>query len=493
MDNDFILVLDLGGPQAIEMARKLRNQRYYTEIISRTADIELFRRKSPRGILVAGGDAGGDAARFPRSVLSLGVPVLALGGAARMMIEAAGARSEGALLENQAAQISFQPCLLFDRLSESDRYLARIDGFALPEGFQPIATTIDGLIPGFADLDRSLYGLQFYAESNDPDGATILTNFAEKICGCTPRWSVEEYIEEETRYIRERVGDGVPLMAVSGGIDSSACALLMRRAVGDRLRCVFIDTGLMREGEPERVINVVREEMGLDVECIDARERFLSALSGIAEPLDKRRAVHRAFAAVLREYGNAHPECAFLVKGTIYPDLLMGGASDGVYARHFDAGALLEPVRMLFKDEVRRLGELLGLPPSLIGRQSFPAAGLAVRCMGEVTPEKLAMLRRADAIFREEIQSAGQEKRLSQYFAVLSDTRTLGWREGVPACERVCALRAVSGQNATAYAVGKLPYDQLDRVAGRIISEIPGINRVTYDISAGEATAIEWA
>ena len=492
MDNDFILVLDLGGSQAIEMARKLRAQRYYTEIISRRANIELFRRKSPRGILVAGGDDCEDESLFPRAVLALGIPVLALGGAARMMIEASGATSEGILLKDQAAQISFRPCPLFDQLAESDRYLSRIDGFALPEGFEPIATTVDGLVPGFADFERNLYGLQFYAESNDPDGAAILSSFAEKICGCTPKWTLEDYIEEEIRYIRERVGEGHALMAVSGGVDSSACALLMRRAIGDRLRCIFIDTGFMRAGEADSATNLFVDFPDLRVDRIDARERFMNALRGITDPLDKRRAFQREFAAIIREYGEAHPEFSFFVQGTIYPDLLTGGASDEVYARRFDSGTLLEPVRMLFKDEVRRLGALLGLPESVIGRQPFPLPGLAVRCMGEVTREKLDLLRRADDIFRQEVEAAGQEKRLSHYFAVLSSGRTLGRRGGSAAYEHVCALRAVSLQSATAYAVGKLPYDLLDRVAARIVQELPGINRVTYDISATDVTAIEW-
>ena len=492
MDNDFILVLDLGGPEAIEMARKLRYQRYYTEIMSRSADIELFRRKAPRGILIVVGDACEDSSKFPRAVLALGVPVLAMGGAARMMIEACGAHSEGILAENQASQINFQPCPLFDQLSESDRYFPRIDGFALPEGFEAIATTIDGLTPAFADFGRNLYGLQFYAESNDPDGAIILSNFAEKICGCTPKWTADDYIEEELRYIREKVGDSCALMAVSGGVDSAACALLMRRAIGDRLKCVYVDNGLLRVDEAEHSASIFRNELGIELTIIDASERFLARLKGITDPVEKHRAVYNEYLAVLREFGEAHPELEFLVQGTIYSDLLVGGSSDEVYARRLDAGKLLEPVRMLFKDEVRRLGELLGLPPSITQRRPFPIPALALRCQGEVTREKLGLLRRADSIFRDEIKTSGQDKRLTQYFVVLGDAPTLGRRNGEYTYEFACALRAVSEQGATAYAVGKLPYDLLERVAGRIIAEVPGINRVTYDISPSEHTAIEW-
>ena len=488
MDNDFILVLDSGGPEAIEMARKLRNQRYYTEIMSLGADPALFERKSPRGILVV----GENEKPFPRAALDLGVPVLALGGAARRMIEACGAVSEGVLLENQASQITFQPCPLFDQLSESDRYFTRVDGFALPDGFQSIATTLEGYSPAFADLGRRLYGLQFYAESNDPDGAVILSNFAEKICGCTPIWTIADFIEEETRYIQDRVGDGRALMAISGGVDSSACAMLMRRAIGDRLTCVFIDNGLLRAGEPELVYNTFDGELSLKLIRVDARERFMERLKGLTDPVEKRRAVYEEYMAILTEVGQAHPEAEFFVEGTIYSDLLVGGAADEVYARRFDPGKRLEPIRMLFKDEVRQLGELLGLPRTLTARQPFPGPGLAIRCMGEVTAEKLKLLRHADAIFREEIMLSGQDKRLTRYFAVLDDTRTPGRRDGRHTSEYACVLRAVTEQGVSGYTVGKLPYDLLDRVAGRIIAEVPGIDRVAYDISPCDNTDIEW-
>ena len=490
MDNDFILVLDLGGPEAIEMARKLRNQRYYTEIMSRRADIELFRRKAPRGILVVGGDAVDKP--FPQAALELGVPVLALGGAARQMIEACGAVSEGVLLENQASQITFQPCLLFDQLSESDRYFTRVDGYALPEGFRSIATTIEGYSPAFADSERRLYGLQFYAESNDPDGAVILSNFAEKICGCTPIWTARDFIEEEIRFIQDRIGDGKALMAVSGGVDSTTCAMLMKRAIGDRLTCVFIDNGLLRTGEAELVYNSFDGELALPLIRVDARERMLGRLKGVTDPVEKHRVIFEEYMKILAEVGQTRPDAEYFVEGTIYSDLLIRGSSDEVYARRFDPGKRLEPIRMLFKDEVRTLGELLGLPRNLTTRQSFPGPGLAVRCMGEVTEEKLTLLRHADAIFREEIQLSGQDKRLTNYFVVLDDVKTLGRRNGAFAREYACILRAVTGQGLTSYTVGKLPYDLLDRVASRIIEEIPGINRVTYDISPCENTAIEW-
>lgn len=491
MENDFILVLDIGGDQGVAMARKLRNQNFYTEILSQNADIETLRRKSPRGILIVGGDDSSDEAVFPRAVLSMGTPVLAMGAAARLMAEAIGASSEGILLQNSASQISFQPCELFDQLSESDRYFARIDGFALPEGFQPIATTIDGLIPGFADFEHNLYGLQFYAESNDPDGAIILSNFAEKICGCTPFWSIENYIENEIAYIREKIGENKALMAISGGVDSAACALLMHRAIGDQLKCVFVDNGLLRTGEVELVLNTFKNELGMDLIFISARDRFIDRLKGISDPVEKREAVHNEFMNVLSEVAHENDEIEYFVEGTIYSDLLKDDGADEAYTRKYESGKLIEPLRMLFKDEVRRLGEILGLPSILINRQPFPGPALAVRCTGTVTREKLALLRKADAIFREEIKNSGQDKRLTQYFVVLSDTKTLGKRNGAFVYEYSCALRAVAEQNS-AFSVGKLPYDMLERVAYRITNEVPGINRVMYDITGSSHSMIEW-
>lgn len=485
MTNDFILVLDLGGPEALRMARKLRYQGYYTEIISQKADIGLFRRKSPRGILIAGGEDGAPLDAFPRAVLSLGVPVLALGGAARMLAAAEGAPSEGVLLKDSAAQIAFEPCPLFDGLTESDRYFDRIDGFALPEGYRAIATTMDGLAPAFADFDRNLYALQFYAESNDPDGATILSNFAEKICGCTPMWTLDNYIDEELRFIRERVGNRRVVAAVSGGVDSAVCALLTRRAVGDAQTCVLVDNGLLREGEADQVLNTYKNDLGLDVVRIDAAQRFLDRLKGLSDPVEKRRAIHDEFINVLSGFAHSGGDEPFMAKGTIYSDLLASGASDEAYARRSDSGLILEPVRMLFKDEVRQVGAALGLPESVVNRQSFPAPGLAVRCCGEVTSQKLAALRSADGILNEALSEPGQGRRITQCFAVMTDTRArveqggYGW---------VCALRAVV-EHGSGFTPAKLPYDLLDRAGERILSEVPGIGRVVYDISGG---AVEW-
>lgn len=489
MDNGSILVLDFGGSQAQSMARKLRGQNYYCEVQPYSIDIETIRRKAPRGLLLAGGPGDAD---FDADILRIGIPVLAMGYCARRMAKCMGAVCEGALLTGRASQISFLPCPLFDGLGDSDRFFDRIDALQLPEGFEPIATTIDGLMPAFADVKRSLYGLQFYAESNDPDGARILGNFAGQICGCAAYWSPEFYIDQEVAYLRERIGDGKAIMAISGGVDSTVCAMLMHRVIGDRLRCVFVDTGLLRKGEAEMVAHAFRESLGLEPVVVDARERMLSALSGIIDPKKKRRVVHDEFIRVMQEEAEAYPGADFLVEGTIYPDLLNGLPGEFAETEHLGALKRIEPIRMLFKDEVRFVGETLGVPKELLNRQPFPGCGLAIRCVGEVTAEKLSLLREADAIFRSEIVEAGLDRKLTQYFAILTDVRTNGMRDGRPATEYACALRAINATDAANVTIAKLPYDLIERVVQRITTQVHGINHVLYDVTGKPTATAEW-
>ena len=486
MGNDFILVLDFGGAQAQSMARKIRGQHYYCEVHPCSVDVETIRRKAPCGLLLAGGPS--DLA-FDEEILRLGIPVLAMGFCARTMAKAFGAVCEGALLTDRASQITFLPCPLFDGLGESDRYFDRIDAMKLSEGFEPIATTIEGLIPAFANVSAGLYGLQFYAESNDPDGARILANFAGSICGCEPNWFPDFYIEHEVQYLRDRLGEGHAIMAISGGVDSTVCAVLMRRAIGDRLRCVFVDTGLLRKGEVENVAHTFRDQLGLELVVVDTREQMLKALEGVTDPQEKRRIIHEEFVRTMQAEASAYEDAEFLVEGTIYSDLLNGTPHDSGYGKSLKR---IEPIRMLFKDEVRYVGEALGVPRELLSQQPFPGSGLANRCIGEVTAEKLFLLREADAIFRSEIVEAGLDRRIRQYFAILTDMQTIGLRDGKPCREYICALRAVNITDSSNASIARLPYDLIERVVQRITTQVPGINRVIYDVTGKPSAMIEW-
>lgn len=489
MNTDKILILDFGGVQAQSTARKLRGECIFCEILPGDTSARTVEAQNPRGIVLAGG-AGEPYRSGPdcdAALFSLGVPVLAMGYAARLMAVKLGGAALGTLLEAHTAQITFTDSQLFDGLSESDRFFERVDTVELPEGFSPIAYASGGVIPAFAAEDRRLYGMQFYAETNDPDGLQILSNFAVNICGCEAWWSMDAFVEQETQAIREAVKEGDALIAISGGVDSSVCAALMHRALGDRLKCLYIDTGLMRQGETRLVTSVFRDGFGMDLIVVDASARVLDRLQGVTDPGEKRRVVDEEVLRVFREESDALGNISCLARGTIYPDVLAGEVSVEAASGY----RIIEPLRLLFKDEVRKLGEVLEVPKDLISRQPFPAPGLAVRIAGEVTPGKLELLRAADAIFRAEIADAGLDRRIWMYFALLTDLKTNGMRDGVPCREYAVALRAVSSQDALSAMAYRLPYDLLERVTQRITSEVPNVNRVLYDVT-GRPAMIEW-
>ena len=490
MDNDQILILDFGGQQAQLMARKLRGERFFCEILPCETAAACVAARAPRGLVLAGGagdpdDAG--ARHADAQVFALGIPVLAMGYGAREMALALGGKLLDTQISGRSAQISFSQSPLFEGLGESERFFSRVDSIELPEGFCAVAYAGGGLVPAFASEEKRLYALQFYAENNDPDGLQILANFAGGICGCEPWWSMEAFLERAQADICAQVGDGSALIAISGGVDSAVCAALMHRAIGDRLKCLYINTGLMRKGETALVTSTFRDALGMELICVDAGERVLKRLEGVIAPSAKREVVEQEVMRVFEEEARAlgHVDC--LCQGTIYPDVLSGATR---CAPGFDR--CVEPLRLLFKDEVRQLGEVLGMPRELTQRQPFPEPGLAVRIVGEVTREKLDMLRQADAIFREEVADAGLDRRIWQYFAVLTDIRTLTLRDGVACQEYAVALRAVSSQDALAFNAYRMPYDLLERVTQRVTREVVGVNRVLYDVTGRASSSIEW-
>ena len=501
MFGDKVLILDFGGAQAQSVARKVRGERVYCEVLPCDAPLEQIRQAGARGILLAGGgQADEDARRCDPRVFSLDLPVLAMGYSARLMASELGGKLLGVLAEDRAVEISFAECALFEGVGESDRYLERVEAIELPEGFQALAFSAGGLVPAFGSDERRMYALQFYPEINDPDGLKILANFAVGICGCAPEWSVDRFVERELDKIRETVGDGRVLMAISGGVDSSVCAALMHRAVGENLTCLYVNTGLMRKGETELVMRAFRDQLGMDLLCVDATDRFLSRLKGVTDPREKRSAVDDEMMRVFADEARALGPFDCLVQGTIYPDVIGGGRRGGLHAAEhkpmladgIEFSKILEPLRVLFKDEVRQVGEVLEIPRELISRQPFPGAGLAIRCMGEVTQQKLRILREADAIFRGEIADAGLDRRIWQYFAILTDGHCAETHDGERVCEYVVALRAVSSQDAVSAYAYRMPYDLLERVVQRITTEVPAVSRVVYDITSKPTAGIEW-
>lgn len=491
MDKSMILILDFGGSQAQSMAKMLRGAGIYCEILPCGAPIEQIRNINPNGVLLLGGRDDSDQ-ECAYELWSIRTPVLAMGVSARHMLRQLGGRVIGTSICECVSSLTLDSSSpLFDGLDSCERYIHRMNAVELPENFRAVAYA-ENMIAAFSFEKKRLYGMQFEIESNDPEGLTILNNFIIDVCGCERWWSMSAFIEDRIEKIREQVGNGHALMALSGGVDSSVCAALMYQAVRKHLHCIYVDTGLMRKGDAEAVRTVFRDQLGVDVVIVDAKARFLEKLKGLTDPKEKWRVISEEFADIYEEAASKLPSVDFLVEGTIYPDVLNG--YEPGYALPMSEGnaslpvkALIEPVRTLFKEEVRSVGEAMGLPKEIVNRQSFPSAGLAVRIIGEVTEENLRLLREADAIWHEEIVAAGLDRRVRRYSAVLSETASTGRQR----CERIVSLRALGAAGAS-YTAYRMPYDLLERVTGRILRELPKIDRVTYDLTTTPPRPVEW-
>lgn len=471
---DMILILDMDTRSSIAVARKLRAQRVYCKIVPGETPLESVLEQDPSGLMWVGSASQSTQTRkFDARLLDSGIPILAMGVASRQMCVALGGSTQGAMLTETTAPVRYDAQLLFEDVSPGDRWFERAERLGLTGSMMVIAEA-NGCPVAFCTKERPLYGLQFHIERNDPDGMAILLNFALRICNCTAWWSAEAFIERAVEELARVAGEGKLVCAMSGGVDSSACALLAHRAVGRRAQCVFIDTGLMRKDEGDQIEGLYRGQLGLELTRIHAKDRFFARLKGVADQAAKERIVHDEFTRVL--LSQIQDEGGILVRGTNYSDILANRAPTNEAPAPFQG--LVEPLRELFKDEVRQVGELLGLPANIIHRQPFPSAGLAERILGEVNEERVNLLRSADAIFQEEVAATGQERRLAQYFAVLGDLPDSRFGPTI-------VLRAVvSGESGMA---ARLPYDMLERVVERLGQELPSIRRVLYDVTPSES------
>lgn len=506
-----ILVLDFGGQYNQLIARRVRDLHVFAEIKAyNRISTEQILEAGYRGIIFTGGpNSVYDPAspHYDPAVLELGIPILGICYGDQLLAWMAGGEVSPAAQAGEygKTELTVKAHPLFRGLpAKSVCWMSHRDFISrTPLGFSTLAVTDRCPCAAMGDDGRRLYGVQFHPEVTHTEyGGAILRNFLFEICGCAGNWSMEHYAERAVERFRTQLSGKTVLLALSGGVDSSVAAVLLHRAVGDRLRCVFVDHGLLRKGEAALVERTFRPLFGDKLICVDASARFLSALAGVTEPEQKRKIIGEAFIRVFEAEAKQLGHVNVLAQGTIYPDVIESGKGDSaVIKSHHNVGGLpavidfdelVEPLRELFKDEVRRLGETLGLPRELVWRQPFPGPGLAVRILGEVTEERLARLREADAIFREELAAARPDPMPDQYFAVLTNARSVGVQGDGRSYGDTVALRAVSTDDFMTAAWARLPYEVLERASSRITNEVPGVCRVVYDISSKPPATVEW-
>ena len=511
-EREAIIVLDFGSQYNMLIARRVRECQVYCELLPHDTPWEKIAPLNPRGFILSGGPASvyaKDAPLAPAYVYESGLPVLGICYGMQVITKQLGGQVKpGTKREygHAVMHLSQVDSPLFAKLPESTPvWMSHGDKIEeMPPGFSALAHTENSPYAVIGD-EKGVYGLQFHPEVvHTPEGKTILRNFVYKICGCKGNWTMGNFVSESMARIKEQVGDGKVINALSGGVDSSVVATLIHRSIGDQLTCIFVNNGLLRREEADRTLKVFQNNLGMNIIYIDATDRFLDRLKDVIDPEEKRKIIGEEFIRVFEEEASKIGKVDFLAQGTLYPDVIesvssVSTASAKIKSHHNVGGLparmtlnLLEPLRYLFKDEVRLVGAELGLPEEMVWRQPFPGPGLAIRCIGEVTKEKLEILRSADFILMNEIKKAKFYRQLWQSFCVLTDVRSVGVMGDYRTYGYLAAIRAVTSDDAMTADWARLPYDLLARVSNRIVNEVDGINRVVYDITSKPPSTIEW-
>jgi GMP synthase (glutamine-hydrolysing) len=510
---DTVLVVDFGAQYAQLIARRVREAHVYSEIVPHTITAAELLAKRPSGVIFSGGPASVHAEGAPSidpAIYETGVPVLGICYGGQLLARDLGgevAKTGRGEYGRTDLTVTAVGTLLAEGVApEQVVWMSHFDTITrAPDGFDVLASTPTTPAAAFESPSRGFYGVQFHPEVvHTPGGQELLKRFLYDACGCRPTWTMTSIIEQQVDAIRTQVGTGRAICGLSGGVDSAVAAALVHKAIGPQLTCVFVDTGLMRQGEGEQVVETFRRNFGIELIHVRAADRFFERLEGVIDPEDKRKAIGELFIRVFEDASGGIDDARFLVQGTLYPDVIESGGGHGGQAAtiksHHNVGGLpddmqfelVEPLRALFKDEVRKVGEELGLPEEIVWRQPFPGPGLGVRIIGEVTPEKVAILQHADFIVREELRRAGLEREIWQSFAVLPDIRSVGVMGDERTYGYPIIVRAVTSEDAMTADWARIPFEVLDTLSNRIIGEVAGVNRVAYDITSKPPGTIEW-
>ncbi|MBP1756708.1 MAG: synthase, large subunit [Firmicutes bacterium] len=510
MEKEIVIVLDFGGQYNQLIARRVRECNVYCEVLPYTTSMERIKEIAPKGIIFTGGPASvyePDAPSCDQGIFSLGIPVLGICYGCQLMTYLLGGTvSKAPVREYGKTEINVTTTSqLFQSISANTIcWMSHTDYIEKPAaGFQVIAHSDSCPIAAIEDSERNLYGVQFHPEVvHTPEGTNMLHNFLYNVCHCSGDWVMSSFAEEMVKSLREKIGNKKVLCALSGGVDSSVAAVMISKAVGKQLTCIFVDHGLLRKDEGDEVEQIFTTQFDLNFIRVNAQQRFYDKLAGISEPEQKRKIIGEEFIRVFEEEAKKIGTVDYLVQGTIYPDVIESGlGKSAVIKSHHNVGGLpdyvdfkeiIEPLRNLFKDEVRKAGLELGIPEKLVYRQPFPGPGLAIRIIGDVTPEKVAILQEADYIYRDEIAKAGIDRSIGQYFAVLTNLRSVGVMGDERTYDYTVALRAVTTTDFMTAEFAELPWELLGKISNRIVNEVKHVNRICYDITGKPPATIEW-